>query len=141
MNLNSIKKLKNRATQTENQSKKPRPNFKRRRSRPLLRWLQFQSHCFYCLRRSEQKKTKGSIQQRQKQRRREVRFGQSTHLRHCLRHQAPAPGRHWERQGEQEKQTRLEAGKARKRQADQQPRAFASSRPGKRLLLTSFCCS
>jgi len=37
---------------------KPRPNFKRRRSRPLLRWLQFQSHCFYCLRRSEQKKNK-----------------------------------------------------------------------------------
>jgi len=54
----------------------------------------FSSHCCYRLRRNEQKKNHRSIQQRQKQRRREVSFGQSTHLRHCLRHQAPAPGRH-----------------------------------------------
>ena len=63
----TTKKKKTRTTQTENQSKKPKPNFKRRRSQPLLRWLQFQSQCFFIAREGEnKKKTIGAYKRRSK---------------------------------------------------------------------------
>jgi len=58
-------------------------------------------------------KNKQKQRQKQKQRRREFSFGQSAHLRHRLLHQAPAPGRHLERQGEQEKKKETKQRKAR----------------------------
>jgi hypothetical protein len=59
------------------------------------------------------KKTNKKQRQKQKQRRREFSFGQSAHVRHRLLHQAPAPGRHLERQGEQEKKKETKQRKAR----------------------------
>ena len=59
------------------------------------------------------KRTNKKQRQRQKHRRREVSFGQSAHLRHRLLHEAPAPGRHLERQGEQDKKKETKKRKAR----------------------------